>query len=187
MLWPGRAGKPFRHGNRFPGGGSCHAPALFGSALWLPPGTEPDDRLSHLEAEGDLRERAEAAPDRYQRVPGERDDSVPRVTHVGRDSRREPLAGFPAVSAGKNAHGKPVRVVGPVRCSVHHAPQAPAYQHVAPPRYLPTQLVSDLGHLLVALRGTYHRYVQRVHLPGVLSLIHISEPTRLGMISYAVF
>src|SRR5450759_5589656 len=41
------------------------------------------------------------------------------------------------------------------------------------------------------LRAVFHQlYTQRVMLEGMilkLSLIHISEPTRLGMISYAVF
>ena len=43
----------------------------------------------------------------------------------------------------------------------------------------------------VAKHQTDYRYVGRICLPVLLvlmlSLIHISEPTRLGMISYAVF
>src|SRR5450756_2450507 len=36
-------------------------------------------------------------------------------------------------------------------------------------------------------KNTLYALADRIHIPYTLSLIHISEPTRLGMISYAVF
>src|SRR5450756_2730463 len=52
-----------------------------------------------------------------------------------------------------------------------------------------TRTTRTLGHVLATVPGAPRTWVQAsaIGYYGDLSLIHISEPTRLGMISYAVF
>src|SRR5450759_5849941 len=66
---------------------------------------------------------------------------------------------------------------------------------VVPTPTIPRSLIPDLGTEGIVtnygFRSLVHTepciHLEEVHDEACLSLIHISEPTRLGMISYAVF